>query len=236
MAIAVDGFQPLLSEITSQGSLSSQSPLALCFLSLSLSFDVPSDSLGESQRALPRLWLPLSACWGWGLPLSSRPCFLDSAGLMSTPGSARPRGCGSWLGGYPGVCRMPKPCVSPVHVSEPGVSSGAGELRTGGSPIAWWGPIITDLGFSFRGALRLFFLGSRHTWAWGSWAWGMGGASGLGWEAAALCSPCCPALWWLRPGPEWKEAEHTSQVTGCLLVAWSFQWPFSVAIGFFLKP
>lgn len=51
-----------------------------------------------------------------------------------------------------------------------------------------------------------------------------------------MCNPCFLARWRLRPGPERKEAEQTSQVTGRPLGAPPLQWPFSVNTGFFLKP
>lgn len=231
MATSADGFQGLLSEITSGetgGLLSSWNLLVLGFLAFL--FDFPSDLLGTSVGSPPRLWPPpLSACLGRGSFLSRRSRFLGSAGLTSTLCLTRSGGCGSWLEGQRGVPRVLSPRLSPLDVSGPGMSSAAVEPWMGGEPAVRLGPLSPCFSFSFTGALRLFFPGVRHIW-------GVGSARGVGWEVAPLCSPCFLALWRLRPGLERKVAKQTSQVTGCPLGSWSFQWPFSVDTGLFLKP
>lgn len=231
LAMAADGFQPLLPEISSAGPwrpLSSWNLLALGFLALLLAF--PSDSLGKSVGGLPRLWPPpFFVCLERASSLSSWSCFLGSAGLTPTPCLTVSGGCGSQRGGQPGAPRRLSPRLSPLDIPGPRASSGATEPRAGLGLPAWLGSPTRRLGLSFPGTLRLFFPGGWHVW-------GAGGAAGLGWEAVALCSPCFLALWRLRPGPERKEAEQTSQVTGCPLGAPPLQWPFSVNTGFFLKP
>lgn len=238
MATSADGFQGLLSEITSGetgGLLSFRNLLVLGFLAFL--FDFPSDLLGTSVGSLPHLWPPLlSACLGRGSFLCRWSRFLGAAGLTSTPCLTRPGGRGSRLGGQPGVPRMPSPRLSPLDVSGPGMSSGAVEPRTGGEPAVWLGPLSPCFSFSFTGALRLLFPGVQHIWAAGSPGWGAGSTRRVGWEVVPLCSPCFLALWRLKPGLERKVAKQTSQVTGCPLGSWSFQWPFSVDTGLFLKP
>ena len=242
--MAAEGFQPLLSEVTSGGAWgppSSRGLLALGFL-LAFLLDLPSGWLGGSAGGRPRLWPPpFSACLGWGPALSSRSRFLGSAGCTSTPCLPRPGGCGSWLRGQPGAPRTLGPRLSPRDRSGLAARAEATEteMRTGGGgggPTAWLGSLAKCLSFSFPGALRLFFPGGWPVWAAGSPVGGAGGAGGLGWEAAPLCSPCFLALCRLSPGPERKEAQQTSQVTGCPLGALSLQCPFSVTTGSFFKP
>lgn len=208
--------------------LSSRNLLALGFLAFLLDF--PSDSLGKSVCGLPRLWPPpFSACLGRSSSLPSRSCFLGSAGFTSTPCLIVSGVCGSQLGGQPGAPRRLSPCLSPLDVSGPRASSGGVEPQTGGGSPAWLGSPTKRPASSFPRALRLFFPGRWHIW-------GAGWGAGLGWDVAPLCSPCFLARWRLRPGPERKEAEQTSQVTGRPLGAPPLQWPFSVNTGFFLKP
>lgn len=91
--------------------------------------------------------------------------------------------------------------------------------------MAGLGPLSACLGFSLPGALRHFFSGGWHA-----------GGRGAGSVGAPLCSPCFLALWRLRPGPERKEAVHTSQVTGCLLGARPARGAFSGDPGFCRVP
>lgn len=227
LATAADGSPRHRSVMAPGGTRGPLPLLALGFLAFSCDFF--SGLLGTFVGALPRLWPPpFSVCWGQGSSFTSRSCFLGSAGVTAT---SRPGGCGSGLGVQPGVPRAPNPSPpGPSDIWGPDLSAGASAPGSGGSPRVWPGQLSACLTFSFPGALRLFFPGG-----WLAGGWGAGGATGLGGEATLLCGPCFLALWRLRPGRERKEAAHTSQVTGRLPGARSFQWPFAVDVGFFLK-